>query len=95
MTVPASPQSIEESPSRLAGCTVGVVVSPFSTLAPSDCNAEIMSALSRETKAPVSLVGSVARAERTSSRLVSDLEPGSSTVAASVPVATGAAKSAE
>jgi hypothetical protein len=49
-----------------------------------------MSALSREARGAVSNVGLSARADKTSSRLVSDFEPGRETVAFSGALETGA-----
>ena len=92
MTVPAKPQSIAASTFKLAGVTVGEVVLLPVTVEPSDSKAAIMRLLSLETKAPAKVVGSVASAAKTSSRLVSDLDPGSGTVAPSGSDATGAAQ---
>ena len=92
MTVPARPQSIVVSALKVAGVTVGEVVSASETVAPSERNAPIIRLLSRETRAPAKVVDSLAKAANTSSRLVSDLEPGKRTVAESAPDAIGAAQ---
>jgi hypothetical protein len=91
ITVPAKPQSMVVEASRVAGVTVGLVVFAPEMFAPRLRRASIIKLLSRETRAPAKVVGSEAKAAKTSSRLVSDLDPGSATVAASGFNETGAA----
>ncbi len=82
MTVPAKPQSILAGPDKGRGVTKAVV--PDTSISvPSVRRASIIKEESREIRRPVRVVGSVAIAESTSSRLVRDLEPGRLMVAAS------------
>jgi hypothetical protein len=90
ITVPAKPQSTVAEAFKVAGETVGEVLSPPETSAPKDFRAASIRLLSLETKAPAKRVGSSAIAARTSSRLVSDFEPGRGTTEASERGAEGA-----
>ena len=57
---------------------------------PSDCSASIMRAESSEWSGAIRRLGASASAERIYSRLVSDFDPGTVTVASIGPLATGA-----
>ncbi len=95
MTVPARPVSIRVSPRSAPGGVPGATCrvlgsSPAVTATPRARSEAIMRSASRERSAPRSVPGPSASAASTSSRLVSDLLPGTSTVASSAPVARGA-----
>jgi hypothetical protein len=80
MTVPARPQSILAGPNSSPGVT-SKSEPCHENLVPSALRDAIMSSVSRDTKGEISSVGSSANAESTSSRFVSDLLPGSKTLA--------------
>ncbi len=80
ITVPASPQSMDTPPCNGPGVIVHASA-PTSTETPSARRASIIRAESRETSPPRIVTGASARAASTRKRLVSDLEPGTSTVA--------------
>ena len=82
MTVPANPQSIAAGPKRDLGVTT-TVVPETSICVPSLRRASIISVESRDTRVSRRVVGLAARAERTNSRLLRDLDPGRLTLAAS------------
>ncbi len=96
MTVPARPHSMVTPPASSAGVIrrSGPKAPPPSTSSmtvPRDRRASIISRVSRERSGARSVDGESARADRTSSRFVRLLDPGSGTVASSGPSATGAA----
>ena len=93
ITVPARPQLMVAGPSSGFGETSRSPLLFWSMRVPSERSASIISAESRECSGEVRRVWSAARALRTSSRLVSDFEPGSGTVACSGAAATGAGQS--
>jgi hypothetical protein len=90
ITVPARPQSMLVVACIAAGETEGEVVLPWVIVEPIDSSAASISLLSREISAPANSVGSSAIAASTNSRLVSDFEPGSATVASIGRAETGA-----
>ncbi len=96
MTVPARPQSIVVEPrSSSAGMTRRSSPKPpvpgiRSNRVPSARSPSTISSLSRDQSGACSVDGPSARAASTSSRLVSDFEPGSATTDSSGDVATGA-----
>ena len=93
MTVPARPQSTKAGPCSRSGVTVQPVLPmPISTATPRARRPSAISLVSRESSTPVIDDGPVACAARMRARLLCDLEPGTSTVPDTGPVATGAAQ---
>jgi hypothetical protein len=95
MTVPARPQSTVAPPTSSPGVTTrsGPKGSPDSTssiVVPRARSASIIKEVSRECRGARSVEGESARAESTSSRFVSDFDPGSDKEARSGPAAPGA-----
>ena len=96
MTVPASPQSMVVEPSSSsAGMTRRSSPNPpvagiRSNRVPIACRPSTISSLSRDHSGARSVDGASASAASTSSRLVSDFEPGSATTDSSGAAATGA-----
>ena len=80
ITVPASPQSISAGPVSFPGVTKRSVPC-HSNAIPRDSRAWIINLESRDTSGATNSVGSLAIADSRSSRLVSDFDPGSATVA--------------
>ena len=95
ITVPANPQSILTSPASCFGVTTRS--SPcHSKWVPKASRALIIRSESLDRSGEISLLGPLARAESTSSRLVSDLLPGSDTVASKrLPLGAGQSSCSE
>ena len=89
ITVPASPQSTSASAPKVPGVTTQS--SPeVSTREPNDVSAAAISSVSRDRSARRTTLGPSAIEASSSARLVSDLLPGSDTVAVTGPCARGA-----
>ncbi len=99
MTVPALPTSTVAGPRRPAGMTrqnspVPSGPTPSSISTPIARSASAISTVSRERSGRRSQPGSEARAASTRARLVTDLDPGTWTVASTAPLACGAGQRA-
>ena len=94
ITVPASPQSIATASAAFVESIGETTIESVrrSNRAPREVSAAIINSLSREISGSISSVGESANAAKTSSRLVSDFEPGSLMLAAIGALTVGAAQ---